>query len=313
MLGNINLNLLRSLHVLLEECHVSRAAERLNITQSAVSRQLAQLRELTGDPLLVRDRNNLVPTSRALVLQNKLGILAIEFDDLFSDKPFEPLEWHGELTLSSSDYVAQYIVPDIAQHLSQTAPNLNLAYQLWHPDFLDKLADTPIQLASSMLPDKPKELSSKKLGEDYAVCLMRKDHPLTHKPDLSIDDLVRFNHVKVTGGGDKDSFVDIALRERGRSRRVSLKVPFFSSAINRLLNSDLLMIVPEHIAHNLSKHHALTYKALPFDTPAHMYWLMWHPKYDLDPAHAWVREEVYAIMRVSKHSIGMISDHYNDE
>lgn len=96
MLSNINLNLLRSLHVLLDECHVSRAAERLHITQSAMSRQLAQLRELCGDPLLVRDGNRLVPTARALTLQSKLLGLLDEFEHLFSAPSFVPEQWQGE-------------------------------------------------------------------------------------------------------------------------------------------------------------------------------------------------------------------------
>ncbi|MFA0410661.1 LysR family transcriptional regulator, partial [Vibrio splendidus] len=130
MLGNINLNLLRSLHVLLEECHVSRTAQRLHITQSAVSRQLAQLRDLCGDPLLVRDGNKLVPTNRALLLKGKLDDLLGEFDHLLDDKPFEPQDWQGELVLSSSDYVAQYILPVIVAEVSAEAPNINLAFRL---------------------------------------------------------------------------------------------------------------------------------------------------------------------------------------
>ena len=124
MLGNINLNLLRSLHVLLEECHVSRAAQRLHITQSAVSRQLSQLLDLCGDPLLVRDGNKLVPTNRALQLKDKLDDLLSEFDHLLDDKPFEPKDWQGELVLSSSDYVAQYILPVIVARARMYFVNL---------------------------------------------------------------------------------------------------------------------------------------------------------------------------------------------
>lgn len=121
--------------MLLEECHVSRTAERLHVTQSAVSRQLAQLRELCGDPLLVRQGNLLIPTPRALALKAKLDDLLSEFDHLLDDKPFEPADWQGELVVASSDYVAQYVLPDIASHFSQLAPQLDMAYRLWQPDF----------------------------------------------------------------------------------------------------------------------------------------------------------------------------------
>ncbi|MBE8606310.1 MULTISPECIES: LysR family transcriptional regulator [Vibrio] len=313
MLSNVNLNLLRSLHVLLEECHVSRAAQRLHITQSAVSRQLAQLRDLCGDPLLVRDGNKLVPTNRALLLKGKLDDLLGEFDHLLDDKPFEPQDWQGELVLSSSDYVAQYILPVIVSEVSAEAPNINLAYRLWQPNYLEALNESGIHLASSMFPKKPEQVSSIKLGEDKSVCLMRKSHPLAQQLALSAKDIVNYSHIKVTGGGDKDSYADIALKKQNLKRRVALQVPFFSSAGTVLMQDDYLMIVPEHIAHNLGRHLETTYFSLPFDTEMHTYWLMWHPKYDNDSAHKWAREKAFQAMQKSSYNISMISNHNHDD
>ncbi|HCZ9306210.1 TPA: LysR family transcriptional regulator [Vibrio alginolyticus] len=303
MLNNINLNLLRSLHVLLEECHVSRAADRLHITQSAVSRQLAQLRDLCCDPLLIRQGNQLIPTPRAIALKSKLDALLAEFDHLLDDQPFEPRQWQGELVIASSDYVAQYVLPDIASHLGEQAPQLDMAYRLWQPNFLDKLHETGIHIASSMYPEKPQSVSSVKIGEDSSVCLMKSSHPLAKQDQISIEDLISYSHIKVTGGGDKDSYTDLALKELGHTRHVTFKVPFFSAAINRLVASEHLMVAPEHIAVNLAKHWDLTHKELPLETPIHQYWLMWHPKYDTDPAHKWVREEIRSVMQISEYSI----------
>ncbi|MFA0439229.1 transcriptional regulator [Vibrio sp. 10N.286.49.C2] len=303
MLNNINLNLLRSLHVLIEECHVSRTAKRLHITQSAVSRQLAQLRELCGDPLLVRQGNQLIATPRAIVLKEKLDSLLSEFEHLLDDKPFDPEDWQGELVLASSDYVAQYVLPDIAAHLSDLAPQLDMAYRLWQPELLDKLHETGIHIASSMYPEKPVGVSSIHIGSDSSVCLMKAGHPLAKKDEVTVSELTHFSHIKVTGGGDKDSDTELALKAQGYSRHVTLKVPFFSAAVNRLVSSEHLMVVPEHIAVNLAKHWPLVYKPLPFTTQTHQYWLMWHPKYDNDPAHKWVREEMRVAMRLSEYSI----------
>lgn len=313
MLSNINLNLLRSLHVLLDECHVSRAAERLHITQSAMSRQLAQLRELCGDPLLVRDGNRLVPTARALTLQSKLLGLLDEFEHLFSAPSFVPEQWQGEFVFASSDYVAQYIFPAAAQALMQQAPRLNLSYRLWQPSYLTALLDSGIHLASTMLPQAPRDLSSVHIGQDSSVCLMRADHPLAQQSSLSLDAFLAYSHIKVTGGGDKDSATDRALGEKGLARRIALQVPFFTAAVNCLLQSDHLMVVPKHIAVNLAKNHPLVDLPLPLSTEAHQYWLMWHPKYDSDLAHRWAREVVLAIMLSCQYSIGMISDHYRHE
>lgn len=305
MINHINLNLLRSLQVLLEECHVSRAAARLNITQSAVSRQLAQLRELCDDPLLVRNGNQLIATPRALTLLQRVNQILGQADELFNDAPFSPKNWQREFVFASSDYVAQFVVPQIITLLDQQAPQVDFSYRLWQQDYLQKIQAMNIDLASTMLPEPPAHLSSILLGQDHSVCVMRTEHPLTKLSDWQGEDLVAFPHLKVTGGGDKDSHVDIALQQIGLQRRVAVKVPFFSTAVKVIEETDLLTVVPEHIAHNLTKDASLTFRPLPFDTASHQYWLMWHPKYDHDKAHEWMREQVLQIMRISPSSIGV--------
>lgn len=308
MLNNINLNLLRSLHILLDECHVSRAAQRLNITQSAVSRQLAQLRQLCDDPLLVRHGNQLLPTPRAIQLQGKLDALLREFDHLLDCKPFKPAQWQGEFVLASSDYFAQYILPDITSHLSQLAPRLDMTYRLWQPAFLNQLHETGIHLASSVSPKQPEGVSSIHMGADYSVCLMKASHPLASHTQLTVKTLTDYTHIKVSGGGDKDSSTDDALKQLGISRHISLTVPFFSAAVNCLLSSEHLMVVPEHIAINLAKHHDLIHKPLPVDTQKHQYWLIWHPKYNTDPAHSWAREQIVSVIQRAEYSIHQAHD-----
>ncbi len=229
MIKHINLNLLRTLQVLLDECHVSRTATRLYITQSAVSRQLNQLRELFNDPLLVRDGNRLLPTPKAEQLKLKLDGVLAECQELFASDEFEPAAWQGKVVMSSSDYVAQYILPDIVDQLQQQAPQLRLAYQLWSPDQLAQLAELDIQLVSTMLPQIPPELCGCSIGADYPVCVMRNEHPLANKESLTLDEFVNYNHLKVSGGGDKDSFVDQHLAELGLTRNIQFSVPFFSA------------------------------------------------------------------------------------
>ncbi|WP_212653943.1 LysR family transcriptional regulator [Marinomonas sp. CT5] len=304
MIHRVNLNLLRSLKVLLEERHVSHAAGKLNLTQSAVSRQLSQLRRLFADPLLIREGNTLIPTPKALQLQAKLAHWFLELDDLLEEKEFDPAKWHGEFVLSSSDYVAQYILPDVVEALAVQAPHASMQYRLWQPDLLPQLATSDIQLASSMSPTQPEGVSSVQIGEDFPVCVMSHAHPLAAQDTLSVDDLLAYAHIKVIGGGDKDSYVDEALAKLEKPRRVALKVPFFYAAAQSLCQSQHLLIIPEHIARNLKKHFSLTYKPLPITTPHHKYWLIWHAKYDSDPSHLWVRNLVFEVMSKSAYSIG---------
>ena len=298
-----NLNLLRTLKVLIDECHVSNAAVRLNITQSAVSRQLQQLRDCFTDPLLIRDGNRLVPTPKALELHTRVTRWLHELDDMLIDPQFDPNEWKGEFLLSSSDYVAQYILPDISQIFSQQAPKASIRYQLWQPNFITQLADSPIMLASSMSPEKPEGVESVQIGEDYPVCVMCSSHPLATQKHMDVDDFVAYKHVKVVGGGDKDSYVDEALGKMNLTRQFSLKVPFFYAACSCVANSDMLLVMPEHIARNMAQVFPLTYRTLPFETLLHKYWLIWHTRFDLEPFHLWARNIVLKAMRENIHSV----------
>ncbi|MCY9845148.1 LysR family transcriptional regulator [Vibrio caribbeanicus] len=305
MPNHLNLNLLRSLYVLLDECHVSNAAKRLSITQSGMSRQLSQLRDMCDDPLLVRSGNQLVATERALLLKEKVHRLLEECDELLSDQPFEPASWEQEIVLSSSDYFAQYIVPKIANRFSVSAPKLNISYRLWQPHFLEDFDSHGIHLASTMLDKPPKDLSYMKLGQDHSVCVMRKDHPLSLKSSFDCKAMTSFPHLKVTGGGDKDSLVDKGLGQLGYKRRVALMLPFFSAAVDALQGSDYLMIAPQHIAQNLCSKSDLVFCPLPFVTGEHHYWLVWHPKYDRNRDHQWVREQVKLVLEASPYSVGV--------
>lgn len=303
-MSQINLNLLRSLKVLLNECHVSQAAIKLNITQSALSRQLSQLREIFADPLLVRDGNQLIPTPKALHLLEKLDHWFTELDQLMVEAEFEPDAWKGEFVFASSDYVAQYLLPEMVEVLASKAPGLSMKYCLWQPNLLDQLAHSEIQLASTMSPEPPSGVSSMQIGEDFPVCVMKRTHPLAQCSSLTVDDILSYGHIKVTGGGDKDSYIDQALLKLGKDRSVGLQVPFFSAAFRSLCISDHLMVVPEHIARNMCHHFDILFKSLPVQTPKHKYWLLWHPKFDNEPSHLWVRTIVHSAMIQSEYSIG---------
>ncbi|GMQ48949.1 LysR family transcriptional regulator [Vibrio sp. 10N] len=303
MNSKTNLNLLYTLQVLLAERHVSRAATRLNLTQSAVSRQLSQLRDIYQDPLLVREGSHYVLTPRALKLSRELEPLLENIHRVLGSDEFDPKLYQQTLTFSSSDYVAQYIFPELVGRIAEYAPLMDFSYRLWEPNLLQQLGDSDVQLASTMLPEAPVGLSSRKIGEDLPVIVMRKQHPLSNHPELSFEDLERYPHIRISAGGDKDSFLDRTMKERGLKRRILVSTPFFSSAFAMLQQSDGLLTLPQHIAVNLAQSLGLRSFSLPFTPPTHLYWLIWHPKYDQDPAHTWLREQVLTHMRTSMYSV----------
>ncbi|KMV28465.1 transcriptional regulator [Photobacterium swingsii] len=302
---NINLNLLVTLQVLLEECHVSRTATKLHLTQSAVSRQLTQLRDIFGDPLLVRDGNQLLKTPKAEQLKVRVDAMLSDCQSILQLDTFDPQTWHDRVVLSSSDYVAQYILPDVVESLRHHAPHVSVEYQLWQQDFYHQLGQRDIQLFSSMLPSLPEGLCGESIGADYPVCVMSQAHPLAQKTEISLDDFLAYSHISVSGGGDKDSFIDRYLASQGCERDVKFRVPFFTAAFNTLCRSDMLMVVPEHIAHNMKPTYPLHFLPLPIPVEQHKYWLMWHPKYHSDLSHQWLRQHVLRIMRDSMYSMDM--------
>lgn len=298
-----NLNLLYTLEVLLAEKHVSRAAERLNLTQSAVSRQLSQLRDIYRDPLLVRNGNHYVLTPRAHRLGEELEGLFQNITKVLGHTDFDPQHFDETFTFSSSDYVAQFILPELVDKLTNMAPAMQFAYRLWEPDNLVKLGEINVQLASTMLPEAPLGLSSHQIGEDIPVIVTRDKHPLSASKSITEQQLTDYPHIRISGGGDKDSFLDKEMRLRNLKRKILVSTPFFSSAFALLQQTDALLTVPLHIAVNLKSTQKLHVIDIPFNVPTHKYWLLWHPKYDHEPSHRWTREHVLSIMRSSMYSV----------
>lgn len=285
-----NLNELPVLLALLELKNLTRAAERLHMTQSAVSKTLAQLRQSFNDPLLVRQGQRYLLTPKAEQLQLQLTPLMSGLDGLYHQGEFEPARCQRSFVLASSDYVAQYIFPDIAAEFASQAPLAQIEFQLWQPKRLSGLADDNLDLVSTIIEPIPETCVGISQGQDCLVMLMRQGHPLAGVLSPSLEDYLSLAHLSVTGGGDKDSLIDRHLAEVGLERNLAAKVPFFHGAVALLARSDLVLTTPLHIAAQLAESHGLCIKTLPVALPEHEYYLFWHQRWHHDPAHTWFRE-----------------------
>lgn len=164
------------------------------------------------------------------------------------------------------------MLPQLVAALEQEAPGVSLEYRTWQAGQYALLASGEIDLATTLFDESPPNLHGRLLGEDRAVCLMRHDHPLTAQAALSQDDYLACKHVRVSGGGDKDSFIDRHLRAQGLQRRISLEVPFFSAMVPVIGNGQALATVPEHIARQLARLHGLAWRPLGFVEHTQRYW-----------------------------------------
>ena len=296
---HLNLNLLRSLLVILQQQNVTRAATLLHISQSALSRQFAQLRDYFADPLLLREGNGYVLTPTAKQLLPKLQVLLGQVDDLRQGEDFNPALCQRQFRFAATDYVANFIFPEVMALLHQQAPAVSVEFSQWQPQMLHSMASQQVDMVSTMTTFIPPQLDGILLGKDKPALLMGKQHPLAAK-SVTLNSTLEYSFVHLSAGGDKDSFFDLALAEAGLSRRIAYQVPFFAAAFKALEQTDYLLVVPEHIAHNARQQYALEARALPMDNlPEHEYFMLWHQMYAQDQSHVWFREQVSDIIKTS--------------
>lgn len=298
----LNLNLLRALAILLEERNVTQAANRLHLTQSAMSRQLGQLRDYFADPLLIREQNDYLLSARAKQLQPKVQKILNDVDNLKDDDLFDPAQCQRRFSFACTDYVAQFIFPAVVNRLQKEAPGIDLIFEVWKPERINQLGQLPLDFVSTTLSVVPEGLLSIYLGQDQPVCLMAENHPLTALQSVGLNQAADYPFVRLNSGGDKDSFFDKALEQQGLNRRILFEVPYFSAAFQVVASNPSLMILPQHIARTAMQHLPLDFRPLAIDAPENHYHLCWHELHDKDPAHAWVRNCIADEMKASMYS-----------
>lgn len=301
-LSRINLNLLVSLYQLLRTRSVSQAARALYVTQPAMSRNLAQLRTLLSDPLLVRVGNDMHLTPRAESLSLQLAPLLLQIESLLVPDHFDPSLFQGRFNIAITDYTSEHILPTLVEDLCRTAPGLELHFHLWEPAMITDLREGRLDLAACILDDVPDDIHGRQVGEDSYSCLLRKHHPLLQDAAPDLAQYAAADHISISGGGDKNRQLDSALAALGYRRRIRITVPFFHSALAFCASSDCLLTLPTHMAENLKALHALELRPLPFHVDPVRYSLIWHQRQQHDAAHRFIRRRFYDALENSRFS-----------
>ncbi|MDA5562681.1 LysR family transcriptional regulator [Cobetia sp. MMG027] len=292
-LARHDLNTLVALHALLETRSVSRAAERLNLSQPAVSRTLARLREAFDDPLFVRAQRGLRPTARAEALRQPLARLLQELGALLAPPEFSPADSQRRFQLATTDYgMHAFVAPQIAP-LHDQAPGIRLDIQAYGGNVEQQLEEGGPELAMCVPTAKvPAGVHGREIGDDQFVCVMRKDHPLAAKETLSLEDFVAAGHQLISMGGDERGAVDLKLAELGLSRQVVMRQPHFLAAFSVTCHSDLLLCVPGCLAISMLDQLPLVLRPLPIAIKRFSYWLVWHERLHHDAGHRWLRQSL---------------------
>ena len=289
-----DLNLLVALDVLLAEGSVARAAKRLRLSPSAMSRTLARLRETTGDPLLVRAGRGLVPTPRALELRERVSQIVQDGQAVL--RPAEKLDLTQivrTFTLRTSEGFAENFGPDLIARLGEEAPGVQLRFMQKPDKDSGPLRDGTVDLETGVVEETTgPEMRAQALFRDRLIGVVRIGHPLA-KGKVTPSRYATGRHISVSRDGLDRGPIDEALNPLGLEREIVTIVGGFSTALALARATDLIASVPERHTGNLRT--GMHSFPLPVSTPEFTVSLLWHPRLDADQAHRWLRGHVRSV------------------
>jgi DNA-binding transcriptional LysR family regulator len=298
---SIDSHMIRVLHTLLTESSVSGAARRLGQSQPTVSIALRRLREMTGDPLLVRSGSRMVPTSHALTLiepaaQALAGIDAI----LHPRTEFDPATSAHTFRIGSPDYLDVFFVPAVIDAFHHAAPHARLEFK--HLMMLDGgyengLETGLLDLVIGNWRTPPAHLHLQPLCQDELVCLMREHHPVGPGA-LTREAYEQAEHLSVTTYNTAAwGTIDTELARSGLTRTVTTTLPYFGMAPYVLVRSDLLFTTTRALASHYARVLPLRIEPVPGETPALTYYQLWHERTHRSAATRWLRRLVAHVAR----------------
>ncbi|MCV6603702.1 MAG: LysR substrate-binding domain-containing protein [Porticoccaceae bacterium] len=295
-LSRVDLNLLVSLQVLLEERNVTRAAARLFITQPAMSKTLQRLRDLYRDPLLVRSGRGLAPTPKAQELQRQLPEVLASISDLVRNKEISPRKFTGEIRMAMPEFLAVLIVPKLVQILSQEAPNLTLAVASELGSYVEELEEGTVDFAIEREEELPADFDSAPLGGFTLACWMRRGHPLADD-ELTVERMLRYKWVHYymlnteSISSRSSTLFDQWLARQGYTREKLLVTTQLMTALDTVYNTDCLMIGSLQDLEVEGEFYDIVRKPLPESLQVEPFFplgIVSHRRTATSPMHRWI-------------------------
>lgn len=288
----IDLNLLVVLQALIAERSVTRAAERIGLSQPAMSHALARLRRALDDPLLVRTPRGMEPTPRARAMAEPLDRALEDLARAVAPTAkFDPTRARRRLRVATDDYLELILMPKLLARLWREAPRIDIRVTSAGRQSGNDLAEGRVDMiidpvsAFESLPGA----YSQRIFDERFVCIVRKDHPMVGKR-LSLDTFVALPHALVSPAGRPGGIVDTALAKLGLSRRVAIQVPHFVVAPEIVRQTDVILTVGERIAR--ADREGLRILEPPLALPGFTVSTIWHERNHADPAHVWFRSMI---------------------
>ncbi|HEV2673099.1 MAG TPA: LysR family transcriptional regulator [Aliidongia sp.] len=289
----IDLNLFVVFDAIYREGGVTRASERLHLTQPAISHALSRLRTLFDDPLFVRQGHAMIPTpvARSIVEPVRRALRTLEATVTETSR-FDPAEAHKQMALGVHESLEATVLPGLMGRLVARAPFIDVtAMPIERRQLEARLADGTLDLALDVVLPLSGDVLHRRVAEDRLVVVARRDHPAIGIA-LDLATYLDQSHVLVTSRRRGAGAIDAELARRGLKRRIRLRGQYYFAACRVVSETDLLLTMPEYDARLCSRQFDNRILPLPIDMAPIDVHLYWHVSTDKDPANQWMRDEI---------------------
>lgn len=293
-----DLNLMPVFLALMEERNVTRAAERLGITQPALSNALNRLRDTLRDPLFIRERYGMRPTQLAEEMAPVIRAALAQFDELIlGQQEFDPEKASRLFTVAPNSYVEFVLMPEVVARLRERADGIKLRLIPFGSDLSETGAVSgTTEMVLGRITDPPDNMVVQHLMDDGLACVVRADHPEIGD-SISKEDYERLKHVNVLPPGRLRAGLFQALEQRGLRREVAVSVTHFLAVPEMIAATDYCTTLPRQICRRLARDTRLKILPAPADLGTFPVEIAWHVRYRHDPAHRWLRSLISEVAR----------------
>jgi DNA-binding transcriptional LysR family regulator len=296
-----DLNLLLALKALVEEKSVSRAAEKLCISQPAMSHVLRRLRSQLDDPILVKSSSGMVPTTRALALLDPTVTVLREIERIVQPPPeFDPATSHRRFVIATSDYVVFTLLPTLAEAMARAGPNIEVHVRqpiTGPPHVALEEENIDLVIGFDAVLGNTQHIRSDTLMHETVVCITRRCNAAVPGNDITLEQFLECKHMLITWREAGTGLIDDYLAKLGLHRDISIVLSNFLTTPWILERTDLLLCLPHRMADKFVQLAPLKIFPIPLDLPTYHLMMLWHPRQEKDQAHMWLRERVRAACR----------------
>jgi DNA-binding transcriptional LysR family regulator len=296
-LHRIDLNLLVVLDAIFSEGGITKAGDKLHLTQPAISHALARLRELFDDPLFVREGRAMVPTPLARSLEQPIRrtLRALEVT-LNEVQQFDAASTQRHFSVAVRDVLEATVLPPLLARVAAAAPSIDIsAIRADRRTLETELAAGTLDAALDVLLPLSDEIRHQRISSDHQVVVLRRDHPLL-KETFDLAAYLRQHHVLVSSRRSGPALEDVELSRQGLKRRIRLRCQHYFAACRVVSQTDLLLTMPAHYAELANQQFGNVVLPFPMEMPSLDVYLYWHASVDKEPANRWLREQLIATL-----------------